>query len=85
MSDNTATGDPWLDEPWSFTDDKRVPATLTVEPTASNAYGPEIFLSIERGGETASIWVDLETWEQIYRAGCAAHAARVEATQRGWT
>lgn len=89
MSDNTATNDPWIDdadvEPWSHTDSKRVPGTVTVQPTASNAYGPPIYLQIQRGEETASVWLDLDTWEDMYRAGLAAHNVRIEATERGWS
>lgn len=73
------------DEAWSYTDDKAIPATVSVEPTASNAYGPPIFLKIERGGSTASIWLDRDTWEAMYRAGVEAHDIRVELIEQGWT
>lgn len=91
MSDttDTETNDPWVDgadvEPWSHTDDRKVPGTVTVQPTASNAYGPPIYLQIQRGGETVGIWLDLDAWEEMYHAGLAAHTLRVEATERGWT
>jgi len=73
------------DGSWSYTDDKAIPATLTVEPTASNAYGPPIHLKIQRGNVTASIWLDRNTWEAMHQAGLAAHDVRGELTQRGWT
>lgn len=73
------------DGSWSYTDDKTIPATLTVEPTTSNAYGPPIHLKIQRGNATASIWLDRNTWEAMHQAGLAAHDVRVELTQRGWT
>ncbi|SHX99085.1 Uncharacterised protein [Mycobacteroides abscessus subsp. abscessus] len=55
MSEAAGAVNPWLVdgpevEPWSYTDDKKKPGTVSVEPAASNAYGPEISLQIERGG-----------------------------------
>lgn len=73
------------DDSWSYTDDKAVPATVTVEPTASNAYGPPIFLKIQRGDDAVSVWLDRDTWEAMYQAGIAAHDVRVELTEQGWT
>ncbi|WP_193606129.1 hypothetical protein [Mycobacteroides abscessus] len=72
-------------EPWSYTDAKTIPATLTVEPAATNSFGAPIYLQIQRGDRREGIWVDLETWEAMYRAGLAAHAAREELTAQGWT
>ncbi|SKK32086.1 hypothetical protein [Mycobacteroides abscessus] len=90
MSEAAGAVNPWLVdgpevEPWYYTDDKKKPGTVSVEPAASNAYGPEIFLQIERGGTKMSIWLDLDTWEQLHQAGVTAHYHRVEATQLGWT
>lgn len=73
------------DDSWSYTDNKTVPATVTVEPTASNAYGPPIFLRIQRGDDAVGIWLDRDTWEAMYQAGIAAHDVRVELTEQGWT
>lgn len=86
-----AVNDPWADEGldtgswWSYTDDKKVPGTVAVEPTTSNAYGPPIFLQIQRGEEKLGVWLDLDTWENMYRAGLSAHEFRRQATERGWT
>lgn len=83
--DSPAVEAPDDDDSWSYTDDKTIPATVTVEPTASNAYGPPISLTIKRGDTIASIWLDLDTWEAMHQAGIAAHDVRVELTQQGWT
>lgn len=76
---------PFEDIRWTWCDDRPAPGTVEVDTNASNAYGPPIFLLLERDGATVGMWLDLDTWEALYQAGLRAHEQRLAMTEAGWT
>lgn len=73
------------DTTWTFCDERPEPTTVTVEDTASNAYGGPIFLMLQQAGRKMGVFLDEDTWEQLHQAGLRAAEVRRQRTEDGWT